>query len=69
MNLAEARRRAGFSAAALERAARVPRGTVATIESGSRNVDRGTAEKLAGALCIEVTLLDELVAAAEQGSG
>ena len=61
MTLADARKRAGYSAVALERAAGVRRGTVAAAESGSRTPTPDHAARLAAALCIEVEAIDELI--------
>ena len=61
MTLEEARRRAGYSAGALERAAGVKRGAVAAIEAGVRTPTADEAARLAGALVIEVEAIDELL--------
>ena len=61
MTLPEARRRAGYSQASLDRAASLPPGTIAAIEDGRfKGLDRATAARIAGALCIELPLIEEL---------
>ena len=61
MTLPEARRRAGYSQAALDRAASLPLGTITAIEDGRfKGLDRSVAARIAAALCIEVPLIEEL---------